>query len=335
MKETLKQEILPGYEDLAPKINFIQSKIGETKRVVNPGAEKWVGKPIEVLDKGYVYLVDYMGDDTAIEQAARTSYGQGTRTVNQTEGLIRYLRRGKHTTPFEMGEMKFHASMPIFVARQWVRHRTASINEYSARYSVVPDIFYVPKPENIAVQSTKNRQGRGARVSEEYAKMVIDRWKENGIRNYQDYLYLLNDDGEGNPTDPTRPQIAREVSRNMLPVDYYTEWYWKTDLHNLFHFLLLRKDPHAQWEIRQYADAMGKITEDSYPLSWKAFEDYELYAVDLSRPEQKVLALLVERSGFAFDKDQIQAASTYTGLTNKREKSEMIDKFGKLGLIKK
>lgn len=306
----------------------------ETKRVVSPGAEKWLGVPIEVLDKGFVYLVDYMGDDTAIEQAARTSYGTGTRSVNQTEGLLRYLRRHHHSTPFEMGEMKFHARMPISVARQWVRHRTASLNEYSARYSIVSDEFYTPSEDAISVQSTNNKQGRGGKVDPDYAKEVLEVWKENGVRSYADYQFLINDDGTGKPIDPGRPQIARELARNVLPIDYYTEWYWKTDLHNLFHFLGLRMDPHAQLEIRGYADAMAKIVSDAFPLSYKAFEDYEFFAINFSRPEQKVLSQLVENQGLKFSQDEISSAISSTGLTNKREAQEILEKFNKLGLIK-
>ncbi|KKU10138.1 MAG: Thymidylate synthase ThyX [Candidatus Woesebacteria bacterium GW2011_GWB1_45_5] len=319
---------------MKPERNRIELSVSQTKRTVSPGAEKWLGIPIEVLDKGFVYLVDYMGDDAAIEQAARTSYGRGTRSVNQMEGLIRYLRRHRHTTPFEMGEMKFHARMPISVARQWVRHRTASLNEYSARYSIVPDDFYVPSEDVISVQSTNNRQGRGESVDPGYAKDVIKIWEENGIRSYEEYKFLINDDGTGKPIDPGRPQIARELARNVLPVDYYTEWYWKTDLHNLFHFLGLRMDTHAQWEIRQYADTMAKIVDDAFPLSWKAFEDYELFAVNLSLPEQKILSNLVEGRELNFSKAEILSAATSTGLTNKRETQEVLEKFEKLGFIK-
>jgi thymidylate synthase (FAD) len=199
----------------------------------------------------------------------------------------------------------------------------------------MPDDYYVPSPESIAVQSSNNKQGRGETVDPDYADEVIKRWEANGVRNYADYRFLINDDGTGKPFDPGRPQIARELARNVLPVDFYTEWYWKIDLHNLFHFLELRLDPHAQWEIRQYANAMGQITEDSFPLAWKAFEDYELYSVDLSRPEQNVLALLIEQSGLSFTPEQILEVAGKTGLKNKRETNEMIEKLSALGLIKK
>lgn len=307
---------------------------GETRRVVNPGAEKWMGVPVPVLDKGYVYLVDYMGDDAAVEQAARTSYGRGTRSVSQTEGLVRYLRRHSHSTPFEMAEVKFHVKMPISVARQWVRHRTANINEYSARYSIVPDEFYIPSANSIGVQSTDNRQGRGSNVDPEYAKQVQQIFERNGYQSYEDYLFLINDDGEGNPLDVSRPQIARELARNVLPVDYYTQWYWKTDLHNLFRFLSLRMDTHAQWEIRQYADGMAKIVQDAYPLSYKAFEDYELFAVRFSRPEQEILTSLMQNAGIKFTKEQVDQMALSLGLKNKRERTEMQEKFEKLGLTK-
>ncbi len=304
-----------------------------TKRTVNPGAEKWVGEVIPVLDKGFVYLVDYMGDDEAIAEAARVSYGQGTKSVSRTEGLIRYLDRHRHTSPFEMGELKFHVKLPISVARQWVRHRTASLNEYSARYSVLPEEFYIPDKEAINVQSLSNKQGRGEKVSLEETELVQRVFSENAARDYEAYQFLLNDDGEGNPKDPNRPQIARELARNVLPVDVYTQWYWKVDLHNLFHFLSLRMDPHAQLEIRQYANVMAKIVEDSYPFSYKAFEDYELFSVNLSRLEQNVLARMMQESGLTFTTEQILKFSKEAGLTNKREREEMEEKFKSLGLL--
>lgn len=313
----------------------LKLSISETKRPVNSGAEKWMGEVVPVLDHGFIYLVDYMGDDNAIEQAARVSYGFGTRSVSQTEGLIRYLDRHRHTSPFEMGELKFHAKLPISVARQWVRHRTASLNEYSARYSILQDEFYIPDTESINVQSTNNKQGRGEKVSSEEAALVQEVFSKNAKRNYEDYLFLLNDDGNGKPVDSDRPQIARELARNVLPVDIYTEWYWKVNLHNLFHFLGLRMDPHAQLEIRKYADVMAEIISDAFPISYKAFEDYELFAASVSRPEQNVLSKLLTDSGLIFTEEQVLMAAKETGLKNKRESEEMIEKFKLFGLIKK
>ena len=305
-----------------------------TKRTVNPGAEKWMGKIVPVLDYGFIYLVDYMGNDEAIAEAARVSYGVGTKSVSQTEGLIRYLDRHKHTSPFEMAEVKFHVKLPVLVARQWVRHRTASLNEYSARYSILSDEFYIPDEDAINIQSVNNKQGRGEKVGPEDAVAIQDLFRNNAAKSYADYRFLLNDDGSGKPVDPSRPQVARELARNVLPVDIYTQWYWKVDLHNLFHFLSLRMDPHAQLEIRQYANVMAKIVKDAYPLSYKAFEDYELYAVSLSRLEQDVLAKMFTSSHVAFTGEDVSRVSDENGFTNKREKEEMIEKFKSLGIIK-
>lgn len=304
----------------------IEQKTPEpTSRNVNPGAEKWLGKPIEVLDYGFVYLVDYMGSDQAIEQAARVSYSSGTRKVSQTTGLLRYLMRHDHTSPFEMIEFKFHAKMPIFVARQWVRHRTASINEISGRYSVLKSEFYMPSREVISTQSTNNKQGRGNTVDSDYAEDVKFKLENSYSDTDTLYQWLLEDKGE------ERPGLARELSRIPLPLATYTEWYWKIDLHNLLHFLKLRMDTHAQWEIRQYANAMSEIIKDSVPITWKAFEDYQLNAVKLSAPEQNVLAILL--SGENFTKEQIASAAEKAGLTDKLETSEMIEKFKKLNLL--
>jgi thymidylate synthase (FAD) len=297
-----------------------------TKRPVNRGAEEWLGKPIEILDYGFVYLVDYMGNDEAIEEAARVSYGSGTRQVNETTGLLRYLMRGEHTSPYEMVEFKFHAKMPIFVARQWVRHRTASINEQSARYSVVESEFYIPDPEVISVQSVDNKQGRGAGVDLEYAEEVRVKLSDFYSGAHDLYDLLLSGD------DEAHPGIARELARIPLPVATYTEWYWKIDLHNLLHFLKLRMDPHAQWEIRQYAEAMAEIVKSSVPICWKAFEDYQLQATKLSKPEKEVIASLF--SGLEFSEEKVLSVAESVGLKNKREISEMIGKFKHLGLIK-
>jgi thymidylate synthase (FAD) len=304
-----------------------------TKRPISPGGEKWLGKVIQVLDHGFVYLVDYMGNDESIEQAARVSYGSGTRSVNETQGLIRYLRRHHHTTPFEMVEVKFHAKMPIFVARQWVRHRTANINEYSGRYSILDKEFYIPAPEAIASQSTSNKQGREAVLDSTQAEAIKQLLIEDAVRNYEHYEYMLNDDGTGKPLESERAMLARELARMNLTLNYYTQWYWKIDLHNLFHFLKLRLDSHAQYEIREYANAMSLIVCDIVPLAWAAFEDYELRSIDISRHEREVLGALLKAKGALLTSEEVLETATTFGLSNKRERQELLDKFRDLGLV--
>ncbi|MDP6088831.1 MAG: FAD-dependent thymidylate synthase [Candidatus Marinimicrobia bacterium] len=232
---------------------------------------------IKCLDKGFVRLVDSMGGDDAIVQAARVSYGQGTSKVSQDRGLIRYLMRHRHTTPFEMVEFKFHCKMPIFVARQWVRHRTANINEYSLRYSEARDEFYFPDPEHIQFQSALNKQGRSGEVPLELKQKVLDYFKEISERSFTMYQEL-NEEG-----------IARELARSLLPVNIYTEWYWKNDLHNLLHFIGLRSDSHAQYEIRVYSDAMAVSVKAVAPFAWEAYQDYVVHGMRFSRIEQNLL----------------------------------------------
>ena len=232
---------------------------------------------IKCLDKGFVRLVDSMGGDDAIVQAARVSYGQGTSKVSQDRGLIRYLMRHRHTTPFEMVEFKFHCKMPIFVARQWVRHRTANINEYSLRYSEARDEFYFPDPEHIQFQSALNKQGRSGEVPLELKQKVLDYFKEISERSFTMYQEL-NEAG-----------IARELARSLLPVNIYTEWYWKNDLHNLLHFIGLRSDSHAQYEIRVYSDAMAEFVKAVAPFAWEAYQDYVVHGMRFSRIEQNLL----------------------------------------------
>jgi len=229
-----------------------------------------------------VRVIDYMGDDNAIVQAARVSYGRGTRRVSEDAGLIRYLMRHRHSTPFEMCEIKFHVKLPIFVARQWIRHRTANVNEYSARYSILDREFYIPAPEHLAAQSAVNRQGRGAVLEGAEAARVLDMLRTDATQTYDHYAEMLNEDADGYPRDPDRPGLARELARMNLTLNTYTQWYWKTDLHNLFHFLSLRADAHAQYEIRVYADAMIAATRAWVPIACQAFEDYRMGAVTLS-----------------------------------------------------
>ncbi|HEY8491365.1 MAG TPA: FAD-dependent thymidylate synthase [Dehalococcoidia bacterium] len=251
--------------------------------VVVPEAEAILDKEFRVLDRGFVRLVDYLGGDQRIVQSARVSYGAGTKTFRQDKGLINYLMRNEHTSPFEQVILTFHCKMPIFVARQWVRHRTARLNEISGRYSVMRDEFYVPDEETVRYQSKRNRQGRSdEEVPPELRRKVIEILVRGQEQAYRDYEALLADD------------IARELARVNLPLSLYTEWYWQIDLHNLLHFLRLRMDPHAQAEIRAYADVMAAITQRVAPLAWEAFEEHRLQAVRLSRTEARAVYDLIK-----------------------------------------
>ncbi|MDX7950649.1 FAD-dependent thymidylate synthase [Lichenihabitans sp. Uapishka_5] len=251
----------------------------ETRRATVPALEAMLFTAQPVLDHGFVRVIDYMGDDAAVVQAARVSYGRGTKKTSEDRGLIRYLMRHWHSTPFEMCSIKLHVKLPIFVARQWIRHRTSSVNEYSARYSVLDQEFYIPEPEQLAAQSATNRQGRDSVLQGQEAADVLDLLREDAGRNYRDYLWMLND-GEA---EPGRKGLARELARMNLTLNTYTQWYWKTDLHNLFNFLRLRADAHAQYEIRIYAEAILAMTERWVPLSHEAFLDYRLGSLSLSR----------------------------------------------------
>ena len=260
-----------------------------TGRPIVPALEAILGREYPVLDHGFVRVVDYMGDDAAVVQAARVSYGQGTRHVRQDRGLIRILMRHRHTTPFEMCSIKFHVKLPIFVARQWIRHRTASVNEYSARYSILDREFYLPEPEDLAVQSKTNAQGREQVVSTSAAGAIRSALEEDARAAYVRYEWLLNEQPDGTPIDPSRPGLARELARINLPLSTYTQWYWKVNLHNLLHFLRLRADPHAQKEIRVYAEAILGLVQRWVPLVAEAFGDYRLSAAELSGPMVKVV----------------------------------------------
>jgi thymidylate synthase (FAD) len=253
-----------------------------TRRATVPELESILYEPLPVLDRGFVRVVDYMGDDGAVVQAARVSYGRGTRRVSEDRGLINYLMRHRHTTPFEMCEIKYHVKLPIFVARQWIRHRTANVNEYSARYSILDNEFYLPAPEHLAAQATANRQGRGAVLDGQAAQRVLDLLREDALRAYADYADMLNEDASGAPLDPGRPGLARELARMNLSLNFYTQWYWKTDLYNLLNFLSLRADPHAQYEIRAYAEAMLGTLERWVPLTYAAFREYRMNAALVS-----------------------------------------------------
>lgn len=278
-EDTIKQEAVEQFQ---------------TCRHTVPEMEEILYKPFPVLDHGFVRVVDYMGDDSAIVQAARVSYGRGTTKTRQDQGLINYLMRHWHTTPFEMCEIKFHIKMPIFVARQWLRHRTASVNEYSARYSILAREFYVPAAEHLAAQSTSNRQGRGDTLLPEQAQEVLQILTSDSQQVYDHYEYLLNSNMEGEILDPSRVGLTRELARMNLTLNYYTELYWKTNLHNLFHFLRLRADSHAQYEIRVYAEVMLDLVKKWVPYAYEAFVKYRLEAAQLSKPALDVVRKMLK-----------------------------------------
>ncbi len=255
-------------------IQSARSNPQPTLRAVAPGMEQHLYEAKPVLDHGFVRVVDYMGDDAAIVQAARVSYGAGTKKARDDSGLIRYLMRHWHSTPFEMCEIKLHVKLPVFVARQWIRHRTANVNEYSARYSILDREFYIPEPDALAAQSVVNNQGRGETLEGAEAERVLRMLKDDAGRAYDHYEEMLSQDGQKG--------LARELARMNLPANVYTQWYWKVDLHNLFHFLRLRADAHAQYEIRVYADAICEMVKDWVPAAYGAFEDYRMGGVQLS-----------------------------------------------------
>ena len=265
----------------------------ETRRATVLALEEMLYKSFAVLDHGFVRVVDYMGDDNAVVQAARVSYGTGTKKVREDRGLIRYLIRHRHTTPFEMCEIKFHVKLPIFVARQWVRHRTANINEYSARYSFLDNEFYIPAPEKLATQSSVNRQGRGSVLEGEEAAYVMRLLHEDAHRAHAHYVEMMNEDDTGAVQNTDRKGLARELARMNLTLNFYTQWYWKVNLHNLMHFLSLRADEHAQYEIRAYADVMLEIFRHWVPLTYEAFSDYRLGAMEMSAQALAVIRRLL------------------------------------------
>lgn len=258
----------------SPETCGAPQEANSTRRAVAPGMEKHLHAEHKVLDHGFVRVVDYMGDDSAIVQAARVSYGSGTKKAREDVGLIRYLMRHWHSTPFEMCEIKLHVKLPMFVARQWIRHRTANVNEYSARYSILDREFYVPRPEDLAAQSQTNAQGRGDALPPDEASRVLEMLKMDSAQAYAHYEEMLGQDGQRG--------LAREIARMNLPASIYTQWYWKTDLHNLFHFLRLRGDSHAQHEIQVYAKKICEIVSDWVPAAYEAFREYRLEGANLS-----------------------------------------------------
>jgi len=270
-------------QDQQTDIEQLRANQQPTRRAVVPALEEILYQPISVLDHGFVRVIDYMGDDSAVVQAARVSYGKGTKKVSEDRGLIQYLMRHRHSTPFEMCEIKFHVKLPIFVARQWIRHRTANVNEYSARYSILDREFYIPAPEHLAAQSVSNRQGRGDVLQGAEAARVLDLLKQDSERAYDDYAWMLNENEQGETVDAGRQGLARELARMNLSLNFYTQWYWKVDLQNFMHFLSLRADAHAQYEIRVFAEAMLDVLRRWVPLSAEAFDQHRLHAVTLSK----------------------------------------------------
>lgn len=292
--------------------------------------DKILGFPFKVLDHGFIRVIDYMGDDSAIVQAARVSYGKGTKKMSEDRGLIRYLMRHRHTTPFEMCSIKFHIKLPIFVARQWIRHRTASVNEYSARYSILDREFYVPSPEMMAVQSTTNGQGRGDTIDHETAAQMIEILRNDATRNYDHYLWLLNEDEEGASAETDRPALARELARINLTLSTYTQWYWKVDLHNLTHFLALRADSHSQAEIRAYADAMMEVLRKWVPITAEAFEDYRVGGVTLSKQMLEVVRQMVANQPMKDDQSAGLSSREWGELCGILGKQDSKGNFGKI-----
>lgn len=283
IRRPLKQgQTMPLTPEQQAEIDEARSETRQTRRVVSEGIEARLYEALPCLDHGFVRVVDYMGDDSAIVQAARVSYGAGTKKARDDRGLIRYLMRHRHSTPFEMCEIKLHVKLPIFVARQWIRHRTANVNEYSARYSVMDREFYIPAPEQLAAQATVNRQGRGDVLEGEEAAEVLRILRDDADRSYDNYQRMLNETFDGEVIDSDRAGLARELARMNLTSNIYTQWYWKVDLHNLFHFLSLRADAHAQYEIRVYAEAMCELAKAWVPAAYEAFEDYRLGGAQLS-----------------------------------------------------
>lgn len=293
-----------------------EQEINYTKRATVKALEDILYKSIPVLDHGFIRVIDYMGDDNAIVQAARVSYGKGTKKINQDKGLINYLMKHKHTTPFEMCDIKLHIRLPIFVARQWIRHRTASVNEYSARYSILNNEFYLPS--NISAQSNTNKQGRKQEVvPQNITDKVLSVLKEDATNCYQHYIELLNEDEQGNIIDENNIGIARELARMNLTLNFYTEWYWKINLHNLLHFLLLRTDSYAQYEIRVYAEVILDIVKLWVPFTYEAFDVYQLNSVIFSKKDMKIVRDLIRGN---------EVSQETSGLS-KREWEELMHKI--------
>ncbi len=308
---------MPVNKEQLEEIEALRSEKTETARVTAPELEAVLYQPIEVLDHGFVRVIDYMGDDSSVVQSARVSYGKGTKKISNDKGLIKYLMRHRHSTPFEMCEIKFHIKLPIFIARQWIRHRTANVNEYSARYSILDKEFYIPSAENLAAQSQINNQGRGDALTDDEASNVIQILKNDAEQTYANYETLLNENSSGGVLDEGKSGIARELARMNLTLNTYTQWYWKIDLNNLLHFLALRADDHAQYEIRVYADVMLDLVKKWVPLTYEAFEDYRMGGTELSAKEIKLMRKLLKGEKVSFEEEGL----------SKREWSELQSKF--------
>ncbi len=300
-----------------------QSQSNTTKRVTSPELEKILYEAIPVLDHGFIRVIDYMGDDSSIVQSARVSYGKGTKKVSTDEGLIRYLMRHWHSTPFEMCEIKYHVKLPIFIARQWIRHRTANVNEYSARYSILDKEFYIPAKEQLSAQATNNRQGRGELITGQQADEVLKILKDDAIRTYDNYEKMLNERFDGTIIDEKKSGLARELARMNLTLNSYTQWYWKTDLLNLMNFLFLRGDSHAQYEIRVYAEKMLDTVKKWVPITHAAFLDYRVGAAHLSSKGLKIVKSMINGNKVSYED---------SGLS-KREWNELMEVIDKKNLI--
>jgi thymidylate synthase (FAD) len=300
-----------------------QSQSNSTKRVTSPELEKVLYEAIPVLDHGFIRVIDYMGDDSSIVQSARVSYGKGTKKVSTDEGLIRYLMRHWHSTPFEMCEIKYHVKLPIFIARQWIRHRTANVNEYSARYSILDKEFYIPAKEQLSAQATNNRQGRGDLITGQQADEVLKILKDDAVRTYDNYEKMLNERFDGTIIDEKKSGLARELARMNLTLNSYTQWYWKTDLLNLMNFLFLRGDSHAQYEIRVYAEKMLDTVKKWVPITHAAFLDYRVGAAHLSSKGLKIVKSMINGNKISYED---------SGLS-KREWNELMEVIDKKNLI--
>ena len=304
-------------KDQIIEIEEQQNQNNTTKRVIAPKLEEILYEALPILDHGFIRVVDYMGDDSSIVQSARVSYGKGTKKVSTDEGLIKYLMRHWHSTPFEMCEIKYHVKLPIFIARQWIRHRTANVNEYSARYSILDKEFYLPSPEHLAAQSQSNRQGRGDILEGEKAKKVLDLLKGDAEQTYNNYETMLNERYDGSIIDENSVGLARELARMNLTLNTYTQWYWKTDLLNLMNFLRLRADHHAQYEIRAYADAMLDTVKKWVPITYEAFMDYRVGGTEVSSKGKHIIKKLINGKKVSIED---------SGLS-KREWNELMEAF--------
>ena len=298
-------------QKIQKEIDSISKNKFLTKRVIAPKLEKVLYKSFKALDHGFVRVIDYMGNDSSIVQAARVSYGKGTKQLNQDKSLINYLLSHRHSTPFEMNEIKFHVKLPIFVARQWIRHRTANVNEYSARYSILDNEFYIPNSKELKPQSKTNNQGRSGDLDENEKKMYMRVLRENSKDSFQKYNFLLNQNDDEAKPDLDRQGLTRELSRIVLPLNSYTQWYWKIDLHNFMHFLALRFDEHAQYEIRVYAEIMMNLMKKWVPLTYEAFL------------KNRLDSLVLSSEAIKFIKNKFHGKSNKETKISKREVSEL------------